>query len=187
MVKLKLFTLSFLFTAGILLALIYHGRAVRPPGDTPEMVQVGKDLFITSQLTTRGVSFLKRHGVGSLVDLRPDGEDPEEPPSSQIEAFSVAQGMDFHYIPVPHEEIPEEAVAALSEVLAHRTTKTVLYCRSGKRAVRTFALTEASRTGGPTTDAICEMVHTAGFSADDLKDNINERIAKRKTAEEEKP
>ena len=184
MANLKLFTWSFLITAGLFLALIYHGRSRSLPGDSPQLIQVGEDLFITSQLTPHGVGLLKRRGVGSLVDLRPDGEDPAQSSSKLIEAFSKAQGMDFHYIPVPHEQIPESAVAALGEVLSRRTTPTVLYCRSGKRAVRTFALAEASRTDGPATDAICDMVSKAGFSADDLKDNINERISKR-TANEE--
>ena len=53
--------------------------------------------------------------------------------------------------------------------------------------MRTFALVEASRVDGPSYDDIIKMVKQAGFSADDLKDNINERISKRKTTAEEKP
>jgi protein tyrosine phosphatase (PTP) superfamily phosphohydrolase (DUF442 family) len=75
--------------------------------------------------------------------------------------------------------VPKPAVEALQVALADRTAQTVLYCRTGNRAIRALALVEASRTGGPTAVAINTMVRDAGFSADDLKPEIDERIAQR--------
>ena len=67
MVALKLFTASLLITAGLLSGLIYLGRDKRNPGDDPNLVPVGKDLYITSQLTPKGVSALKYEGIGGVV------------------------------------------------------------------------------------------------------------------------
>ena len=53
--------------------------------------------------------------------------------------------------------------------------------RSGSRAARTWSLVEASRKEGMDVDSILAAVKNAGQSADDLKQNIIERIAKRKS------
>lgn len=87
--------------------------------------------------------------------------------------------MRFLYIPVPHESIPESAVAALDHALSEDPRSAVLYCRTGRRAARLFALVQASRSDGPGADEIFKMVSAAGFSAEDLKDDINQRIAHR--------
>jgi uncharacterized protein (TIGR01244 family) len=113
------------------------------------------------------------------VDIRPDGEDAGQPPSTEIEHAAKAGEVGFYYIPVPHETIPDAAVDALSEAMSTSRLPTVLYCRTGRRAVRLFALAEATRTDGPTADSINLMVKKAGFSADDLQDAIAKRINSR--------
>ena len=108
--------------------------------------------------------------------MRPDGEAPDEPGHLEMEQVAKAGGIEFHYIPVPHESIPAETVKELGEVLVSSREPVLLYCRTGRRAVRTFALVEASRAGGPAVDAILGMVKGAGFSAEDLRDEIVSRV-----------
>ncbi len=121
-------------------------------------------------------------GIRSVIDLRPDGEAPDQTPAAEMERGAKQWRMEFHYIPVPHETIPDAAVDALSAALGNEIQPTVLYCRSGRRAVRTFALSLASRPDGGALPEILEIVKAAGFSAEDLKDNIEERIARRSGA-----
>lgn len=83
---------------------------------------------------------------------------------------------------MPHESIPDGAVDALGEALSQEARPAVLYCRTGRRAVRLYALEEASRVDGPNTEAILQMVRAAGFSADDLQDTIEQRLAHRRPA-----
>ena len=182
MLKTKLFATSFIVTVCVLLTVIYVHRSKRPV--SPALNQLTGSLFVTSQLTPENVSALRFRGIQNIVDLRPDGEATDQAPSSEIQKAAAENGMSFHYIPVPHGPIPKDAVDELNNVLSGQTARTVLYCRTGKRAVRTFALMEASQMNGPNVDAILRMVHNAGFSADDLKENINQRIAKRNSNEE---
>jgi uncharacterized protein (TIGR01244 family) len=114
--------------------------------------------------------------------MRPDGEAADQAPSAEIKNAAERDGLGFHYIPVPHESIPEADVQALSEVLSHDNMPAVLYCRTGRRAVRLFALVEASRVDGPGADAILGTVRAAGFSADDLREDIARRLANRTSA-----
>jgi len=174
MTKTSLFLLSFLVSAVGVSAKFYYDR---PSG---RIVPIAHGVYLTSQLEPRDVRLLRRNFICTIVDLRPDGEAANQPTSAQMETAAQNSGMNFHYIPVPHESIPDSAVDALQEVLSHvKNGNTVLYCRTGRRAVRTYALAEASRPNGGTADEIAEIVAGAGFSADDLKDQITERISRR--------
>lgn len=179
MTALKLFSLSVAVTVVTLLVVIcvtYPARRLVPTDLKP----ITGSLSVTSQLKPENIGFLRRRRVNTVVDIRPDGEDSDQTPSSEIERAAKESGMNFHYIPVPHGPIPADAVHKLNEVLTSGVAgRVVLYCRTGNRAVRTYALTEASRPGGQDTDAILAMVRKAGFSADDLQGEINQRIAYR--------
>ena len=175
--KLKLFAVSLLLTLAVQLTPLYLHR----PGTSsnPQLHHLGDGVFYTSQLAPEGVARLRRDGVSTVVDIRPDGETSDQPPSTEIARAAAASGLDFHYIPVPHEGIPEQAVAQLGQLLAQADARPVLYCRTGRRAVRTYALAEASLADGPDAVAIFDTVRRTGFSVDDLKDDINRRIANR--------
>ena len=176
MSKPRLFVLSVLLTMAVLLVDIYLHR---PGRYAPKLIRVAGNVFITSQLAPENLPALRYQRIHTLVDIRPDGESRDQTPSTEIASASVRNRLDFHYIPVPHENIPDDAVAALDGVLAQGPYRTVLYCRSGRRAVRTFALARASQPDGPSADAILAMAHTAGFSADDLRVDIARRISQR--------
>jgi uncharacterized protein (TIGR01244 family) len=177
MANFRLFLISLLLTTSALVAIIYFNRS--EPPIVPHLVPVADDLFVTSQLNRSSLRYLRRQHIRTIVDMRPDGEAKDQASSSEIESASGSYDIEFHYIPVPHEAIPDKAVTDLDEILSHRTEPAVLYCRTGRRAVRLFALVEASRKDGPNSDAILKMVRAAGFSADDLKENIAQRISRR--------
>ena len=175
MAKWKLFLLSFLLTIGLALGYFYRHRP-------SHLVSIADDLFVTSQLRPESMPDLKRLGIQTIVDIRPDGEAADQTPSAEIKTVSIGHGLGFHYIPVPHENIPFSAVEALDQALTPQARPALLYCRTGRRAVRLLALVQASRVDGPGADAIMEMVRAAGFSADDLRDEIGQRLSHRKKA-----
>jgi len=175
--------LIFLFLTGIAALECYYLH--RPGGAwsrVPKVVRITDDFYIASQLRTENVPALKRRGIKTIVDIRPDGEAADQAPSSSIKAVALHNRLDFHYIPVPHESIPNDAVEALDQALSPDALPAVLYCRTGRQAVRLFALVQASRVDGPGSDAIMEMVRAAGFSAEDLRDEISQRLSHRNSA-----
>jgi len=182
MSKWKLFLLSFLLTISVALGYFYRHRASQARSRAPKVAPIAEDLYITSQLWPESVPSLRRRGFKTIVDIRPDGEAADQAPSAEIKAVSIGLGLGFHYIPVPHESIPNEAVVASDQALSPEALPAVLYCRTGRRAVRLFALVQASRVDGPGSDAIMEMVRAAGFSAEDLRDEISQRLSRRNSA-----
>src|SRR4051794_33628535 len=141
MPKTKLFFISFILTTCLVGGLIYVNR---PRGmRMQDLVRISDTLSITSQLQPNDVRFVRQRGIRILVDIRPDGESPDQAPSSEIELAAKTNDLAFHYIPVPHDEIPQSAVTALGNVLSQEVGPALLYCRTGRRAVRLFALVEA--------------------------------------------
>lgn len=188
----KLFLLSFGVTLviSLFLKVLFDPRlpSRSPRPELPRLVAVDGHTYITSQLQPEDIAHLRAKGFRILVDIRPDGEAPHQPTSSMLGTIAENNRIDFFYIPVPHDTIPEEAVQKLQAALATQPTEAaVLFCRSGRRAVRLFALVEAMRPNGPARDDILQMVHDAGFSADDLKDDITRRIAGRSNSDTAKP
>ena len=181
----KLFFLVTALATCAMLVVLYIERPGSQP--VPRLVSERGDVYVSPQISLRDVVYMSRSGTRTIVDMQPDDEAPAELNHLQFEETAKAQGLDFHYIPVPRERIPPATVNALRDVLASARKPVLLYCRTGRRAVRTFALTEASRPGGPDAEAIAEIVQFAGFSAEDLRPEIATRIAARTAAPETQP
>lgn len=179
----RLFFLSFFATVIVVVAYFYFTQSTpRSRFGPPGLVRINRRVYLTSQLQPRHVEMLSNSGIKTIIDIRPDGEEGGQAAAATIQAEAERVGLKFHYAPVPHENIPDDAVSAVRDALAKDPAPVLLYCRTGRRAARTLALAEASRADGPSCDSILNMVKAAGFSAEDLKDNITQRIAQRAPA-----
>lgn len=139
-------------------------------------------VWVSEQIGPLQMDQLREGHFATVVDLRPDGEVAAQPSSAEMADAAARAGLAFTYDPVPHGAIPDEAVSALQNALASKPKPILLYCRSGRRAARTWALAEASRPGGLDAQAIQRIVQAAGQPMDDLQHDIQARIAARPTS-----
>ena len=146
-----------------------------PPG----VSRLSERVAVSGQLKPDQVAQLKARGFATIIDLRPDGEAPGQPAAAAMQEAARRSGMRFAYVPVPHGAIPDAAVAALDQAIAANPAPVLLYCRSGRRAARTWALVEASRPGGANPGRIIAAVKAGGQSADDLRAELAGRAALR--------
>lgn len=164
-----------------------HRNTVKIP--TPQVLDNSEYrlLGVASQLKPEMLTGYADDGYTGIVDFRPDGEDPGQPDSATMAAAAQAAGLAFAYIPVPHGEIPPGAATELAAVLdrtefqgkAGKRPRVLLYCRTGRRAVLTWALMEAARPGGKPLEDILAQAQSAGQPADALKEALAARIAAR--------
>jgi uncharacterized protein (TIGR01244 family) len=145
--------------------------------------QLVEGIWVSEQVMPNDVAALKQKGFHSIIDLRPDGEQQGQPGSAEIKAAASANDLSFAYVPVPHGDIPNSQVDSLGLSLAAVEKPVMLYCRSGRRAARTWALSEASRPGGLDANAIRLALDSAGQPSSDLDSAIAERIAKRRLSQ----
>lgn len=119
-------------------------------------------VLVAGQIETADLAEARRHGVTMIVNNRPDGEDPDQPTSAEIEAAAEAEGLDYRHIPIARGMGPsqiEEMVSALSELGDGRM---LAYCRSGMRSCLAWAV--ASREQGATREDVERKAMEAGFS-----------------------
>lgn len=138
-----------------------------------------KDVAVTEQLRLDDLAGVQARGFNTVIDLRPDGEAADQPAADEVRRAASRTGLFFAYVPVPHGDIPAATVDALAHALKVTPRPVLLYCRTGRRAARTWALVEANRPGGMDAQAIERAVAAAGQSASDIDDKINAEIATR--------
>jgi uncharacterized protein (TIGR01244 family) len=112
--------------------------------------------------------------------MRPDGEAAGQPGSAEMASAANTQHVQFAYVPVPHGDIPDAVVDSLANAMASRPGPVLLYCRSGRRAARSWALVESSRPAGMRVDEILAAVRASGQDAGDLRARLDKRILARR-------
>lgn len=171
-------------------AWIASPAAKRPPAASPApkaaptkaASALSANVFVRDQIGLADLQTIKDGGFRTLIDLRPDGEAADQPPASAVGAAAAKAGLGFAYVPTPHGDIPDATVDAFRRTLDGAEKPVLLYCRSGNRAARVWALAEAADPKGADAETIAASVRGAGQKIDDLKPRIATRIALRSVA-----
>ncbi len=147
----------------------------------PGLSRLTPTIYVAGQIGPDDLARLRsRVDIRTVIALRPDGEAAGQPSSEQMAAEARKQELDFAYVPTPNGAIPATVVARFEAAMSSSSQPVLLYCRSGSRAARVWALSEASRPGGMDAPTILAAVRAAGLSADAEKAEIEQRIAARK-------
>jgi uncharacterized protein (TIGR01244 family) len=110
------------------------------------------------QLTPGDVDEAAALGIRLIVNNRPDGEEPGQPSSAQIEAAARAAGLDYRHIPIAGG-FPPEQVEAMAEALEQGPV--LAFCRTGTRSAFLWALARAKR-GAPAEESVAAAA-AAGY------------------------
>lgn len=103
-----------------------------------DITQVTPDFATSPQLMPDDVAEAKAAGFTTIINDRPDGEEPDQPPSRDIAAAARACGLAYFHIPIVPGQITDEAVAAFAKALAAAHGPVLGFCRTGKRATALF-------------------------------------------------
>lgn len=118
------------------------------------------DVQVSPQISLDEVAVAAASGVTRIVNNRPDGEDPGQPPSAQIEAAARAAGLDYLHVPITGMPNPDQ-IAAVGAALAEGGS-VLMYCRSGTRSTTAWALATAA-SGALSADDIRAAGTAAGY------------------------
>ncbi|HEX8224688.1 MAG TPA: TIGR01244 family sulfur transferase [Allosphingosinicella sp.] len=110
------------------------------------------------QLTVADLDEAAASGIRLIVNNRPDGEEPGQPASAEIEAAARAAGLDYRQIPISGG-FPPERIEAMAEALEHGPV--LLFCRSGTRSTFLWAMARARR--GASAEASVAAAAAAGY------------------------
>jgi len=129
-------------------------------------------MAVDKQLTVDGVAEAAKQGYRSIINNRPDGEEPGQPTSAEIGAAARAAGMEYVHIPVVPGQIADDQVAAFEKALEVLPKPILGYCKSGMRASTLWALCRCCDLGA---DAAIDSAAKAGYDLAPLRPRLEAR------------
>jgi uncharacterized protein (TIGR01244 family) len=103
-------------------------------------VAVTEKLAVARQPKLSDFQEFRRQGFTTIVNNRPDGEDPNQLGSAAEEAAARAAGLDYVHIPVTSTGMTEEDARLLKETIEQAPGPVVAHCRSGARSFYLWVL-----------------------------------------------
>jgi uncharacterized protein (TIGR01244 family) len=118
--------------------------------------------LVAGQIAVADLAEARREGVTMIVNNRPDGEEPDQPTSAELEAAADAAGLDYRYIPISRGIGPAEVEGMQSALSELGEGRMLAFCRSGMRSTMVWAV--ARRGQGVSPDVLEHQAAEAGFS-----------------------
>lgn len=124
--------------------------------------QLDDKTFVCGQITPDEIKAIKDLGVTMIVNNRPDNEDEGQPSSAEIEAATLAAGLEYRHIPIVRGMGPTDIEAMRAAISAIGDGKMVAFCRSGNRSALAWAVAQSEN--GVARDELDRCADGAGFS-----------------------
>ena len=127
------------------------------------MKQLDSTTFVSGQIAPEEIAAF---GVTTIINNRPDGEEPGQPDSDTIEAAARAAGIDYRHIPVAGG-IAQPQVAQMADALAQANGQVLAFCRSGTRSTYLWALARARL--GDDAEELTAKAAAAGYDLSPIR------------------
>ena len=115
--------------------------------------------LVAGQIQASDMARAKAEGISLIVNNRPEGEAPDQPPGAEIEAAARQAGIDYLFLPVAGLSL--ELIDAMAEALAGAEGQVLAFCKTGTRSAFLWALAEARR--GADGEALLARAAAAGY------------------------
>ncbi len=139
---------------------------------------IAPDLSVTPQILPQDVGLTASQGFRSIIINRPDGEGSDQPERADIEDAAKRLGIEVRYVPVVPGKMTEADIQAFGQAMAELPAPTLAFCRTGKRSITLWAMSQASHLSPA---AILETAKSAGYDLAGLRPKLD---ARNKTADE---
>jgi uncharacterized protein (TIGR01244 family) len=120
-------------------------------------------LVAPRQIGVDDIPALAARGIRLIVNNRPDGEEPGQPASAEIEAAARAAGLGYRHIPIAGG-FPAAQVEAMAEALEDGPV--LAFCRTGTRSTYLWALARSSL--GADAESLVRQAAEAGYDLSPL-------------------
>lgn len=101
--------------------------------------RVTDQLSVSPQIALDDLARAAGEGFKLVINNRPDGEEPGQPTSAEVEAAARAAGLDYVHIPVRGGPTPDQ-VEANHRAVEAAGGPVLAFCRSGTRSIVTWSL-----------------------------------------------
>jgi uncharacterized protein (TIGR01244 family) len=103
--------------------------------------RVTDEISVSPQIALADLPEAAAQGFKLVLNKRPDGEEPGQPTSAEMEAAAKAAGLGYVHIPVRGAPTPDQ-VEANYRAVEGAGGPVLAFCRSGTRSIVTWSLGE---------------------------------------------
>jgi sulfide:quinone oxidoreductase len=116
---------------------------------TTELIPLAPELSVAGRLDRADIDALAQAGVRTIINNRPDGEDPGQLPAAEARKLAEAHGIAYHHIPVTAASLTKSDIDAFAATLRTAAQPVVAHCRSGTRSTLLWALARLREGADP--------------------------------------
>lgn len=124
-------------------------------------------ISVSPQIGLEHLIHAQTMGITTVINNRPDDEEPGQPSGAEIEAAVKSYGMTYVAIPVTHSGFSGAQVDAMLAALDAASGPVLAYCRSGTRSTMLWALARAK--AGDSAHLITEKAAEAGYDVSPIR------------------
>jgi uncharacterized protein (TIGR01244 family) len=106
-------------------------------------VKINDQLSVAGQITAEEIADLKAQGFGTIINNRPDNEEPGQLTAAAAKAEAERLGLQYLYQPVTTPTIGKAEVVAFYHALSRAPQPVLAHCRSGTRCYLLWGLSKA--------------------------------------------
>ena len=128
---------------------------------------VNESISVAPQIAVGDVADIAAAGFKTIVNNRPDDEEPGQPSGAEIQAAAEAAGMTYVAIPVTHAGFSHPQLDAMIAALTDSKGPVLAYCRSGTRSCNLWAL--AAAKAGRNPDLLAAQAEGAGYDLSNIR------------------
>src|SRR5256714_4664591 len=119
------------------------------PSPLPPLAELAPGLSAAGKLDRADIEALAAAGVRTIINNRPDDEDPGQLPAAEARRLAEAHGIAYHHIPFTAATLTRADVDAFAATWHSAPQPVVLHCRSGTRSSLIRALTRLREGADP--------------------------------------
>ncbi len=92
------------------------------------------EVSFTGQITPDQVPMIAENGFKTIINNRPDGEEPNQPTSAEIEAAAKEAGLAYKEISFSGNDLTQQHVEAFADFFNQAEQPMLIFCRTGNRS-----------------------------------------------------
>lgn len=109
-----------------------------------KITPINDRISVSQQIAKADMAEIVASGFKAIICNRPDGEEPGQPTSQEIEAEAIRHGLGFAYVPAVSGAMTAQDAAAMADALATLPAPVLAYCRSGARSTKLYGMAKGS-------------------------------------------
>ena len=95
---------------------------------------MSKNTVFYGQIQPEQVDKIRAQGFKTIINNRPDGEEPNQPLQTDIATKAQQAGLAYHYLPVVGGQLTRGQVEQFAEIFNQAEKPVFMFCRSGNRS-----------------------------------------------------